>query len=817
MLSSGLDLSKLATKEVNKEEMLSRISTGKAVLFTGAGFSADAINLLGELPPLANDLSFRLCDLFEIEKNNDLTYVADISIKYGDKRKVLNLMSNLFSLKKSSDAADIICRIPWRRIYTTNYDNNIELACANNGLSISSVSMTDNPSDYLPDRNVCVHLNGCILGAVESDLDDKLRLSNSSYVSSDFFLNSKWRSVFYHDIESCSALVFVGYSLYDIAIQQILFNMPFIINKTYFIVRPGSSFEQCYKLGEYGGILKIGADGFADLLKSIDLEKPSVKLTRAFSKRVITDENIVLTDELTRDLFMHGIYKQSYIDGSLMKDFEVPYVFKRNIMDEVCVLLKDGENILIHSDLGNGKTIFKDQVAASLAKDGVNVWSVTDNDASTIDDLYLLCESGRHVIILDELSRYQNFLVQFSTIKPKNINLLLSDRTVNAYNAIKSLTDEGVKIRAYSVDILTEDEVDSFISILSDIGAWKEFTGRTRDKKIQLIKERYSNQLSSVLAGLLDSTDIKHRIQDLLADLMSDDHYKKTIFSIALCDVFGVVKTSGNISDISGTEVIFDFKFRNRKDFKSLYRQLDDNSFQTKSSILSLFIINNFYSDSYIVDNCLEIMGRIDRNEAPHLAELYNSLLRYNSIEKLIPRKTNAIDTYYMGLKRVCVWLVSHPHYWVQYAMCKLSVKDIITAQNHLNTAYHCAELKNNYHTENIDTQQSRLFIMEALACKINAKAAFSNFEKAHYLLSSLKNDAYKFRQVLAYKDIYENLYQSFSKGNKVIFKHCCSNMLAVAISAKDEPEVEIKSYKKSVFINKSIDVLESILLSISR
>ena len=43
----------LKKEEVDVDLMLRKIATGKAILFTGAGFSAGTSNVDGEAPPLA--------------------------------------------------------------------------------------------------------------------------------------------------------------------------------------------------------------------------------------------------------------------------------------------------------------------------------------------------------------------------------------------------------------------------------------------------------------------------------------------------------------------------------------------------------------------------------------------------------------------------------------------------------------------------------------------------------------------------------------------------------------------------------------------
>ncbi|MHC3492459.1 hypothetical protein ACYDMH_17320 [Pectobacterium brasiliense] len=55
-----VDFHSLKLPSVNTDDMLRRISTGKAIIFTGAGFSKKTINILNEEPPLAKELSKKI-------------------------------------------------------------------------------------------------------------------------------------------------------------------------------------------------------------------------------------------------------------------------------------------------------------------------------------------------------------------------------------------------------------------------------------------------------------------------------------------------------------------------------------------------------------------------------------------------------------------------------------------------------------------------------------------------------------------------------------------------------------------------------------
>ncbi|PSW34776.1 hypothetical protein C9J21_02675 [Photobacterium phosphoreum] len=753
----------------------------------------------------------QLCERFNMPVSHKLDFVSDMCIKYGDKDVVLDVLRENFLLKRPSKSNIQICRMPWRRIYTTNYDNSVELACAENDIAIDAVSLIDKPYDYIPHRNTCVHLNGSIINAVKEDLDYKIRLSDASYMSADFFLDSKWRSVFRKDLEHCSAIVFVGYSLYDIAIQKILFDAPHLIEKTFFITHEEATFEETYKLSEFGGVSKIGTEGLGELLSKVELQVEDFLLPVSFSQRFVSEEEEPLDDFATRELLLYGQYDQVKVDKSIVSNFEIPYMFQRKCMDLVTDALKGNHHVLIHSDLGNGKSVFLEHVAAYLAQSGSCVWQLTNFDGNLCKDLDLLSKEGEHIIVLDDVCNHDDFLDYFSAIKPQNIVLLMADRTVSSFASLGHLTKNNIDVRIFSVDALEDVEKEDIAEIIDDQNLWRDFTGLSLDRKLSLIRDKYSDQLSSLLVGLLKSPDIKNRIGELVSEITHNEKYKKTLLSIALCDILNIHKNSSNIADIAGNEVIFTAKFRSLPAFNNLYSIATDNSIACKSSILSLFIMNNFFSDTYVVESCLEIMKRIDGDEAPHLDRLHRKLRTFHNVEKLIPQKQNSLNNYFVELKRHCTWLRYHPHYWVQYAMCRLSFGDTAMAQEHLDSAYKYAGQRDSYHTENIDTQQARLYMMDALTNKANSHKAFSLFEKADVLLNSVVNDHHKFRQVLKYDEVYNVLYPTFSKGNKTKFEYSCKSM----IKAAEKEILDADPTKRITFVRKAQSLLSGIISNI--
>jgi len=321
-----MDIQNLKLPSVNTEDMLRRISTGKAVMFTGAGFSKKTLNIMNEEPPLAKELSKKIGSLAGLgDDNEDLMFTSRIYLKHGDKHELLNLLKDSFVLKSVSDSHMKICSIPWRRFYTTNYDNSIEFACLQAGKRIDSLDIESKPKDYISQDGLCIHLNGLIEKAIVDDLNEKIKLTNASYLSPQSFINSPWNYVFKRDLETASAIIFVGYSMYDIDIQRLLFQTDNLIDKTYFIVHENASFQETFFLTDFGHVLPIGLDGFSKLIteKYQHPEQQEIKDNLdCFSLREVKPENEIITDTQIRDFLLFGKFSEVQIDTSISHNYK---------------------------------------------------------------------------------------------------------------------------------------------------------------------------------------------------------------------------------------------------------------------------------------------------------------------------------------------------------------------------------------------------------------------------------------------------------------------------------------------------------------
>ena len=450
-------------------------------------------------------------------------------------------------------------------------------------------------------------------------------------------------------------------------------------------------------------------------------------------------------------------------------------------------------------------------VAYELSINGYQVYSLHDNGGDYISDLEQISKKETNaIVIIDSFSNYPDLIKHAFKTNLDNIIFILADRNSNS---LKVTDKTPLTFIEHNIDLLTNNEINSAIKIIDNLAAWHGFSSLSHDRKFRLITGKYGSQISLLLLGLLNSPNIKNKIEQQTKIIYENPEFKKTVFAICVCEISNVEPTASLVSEISGVNAIFSPRLRNLDSFKQLFK-LNGTTIKSKSSILSLSLLNNTFTDIYVRDSLLQIVERTDsiKFQDIEIRKVFKSLLRFNVVERILPQNQSALDRYYEQLKFRCTWLMESPHYWVQYAMCQLSVSNLARAQTYLTNAYEQAETKNkNYHTYDIDTQQARLYLNQCINNN-NSTESYRCFELAHKLIESLPIDGRKFRQVLLYKKVFDLKFNYFSKKNKVAFEQAVKKML----EQTRQKDLEIQYNKQIRFIILSEELLETIIDNIS-
>ena len=248
---------------------------------------------------------------------------------------------NCFTVTSVSASHREIASVPWRRVYTTNYDNCFERAASEVKRIWTPISTDVGVSAAL---NRVVHINGHIFNLEIGNLDSQIKLTHSSY-SIDNFQDSQWSQQLRQDFDAAKAVVFIGYSLADLDVSRILRNLGELRNKTVFIVSPNDDAVSNSLLEDYGRVFSLGIDRFAELCSIVEPVKNGGAHEYTWLRKYIEpQEYIKPRDKDCFNLLTKGILKDEHLGWSLSNDGdpENNYAVKRDHINFLLKQISDG-------------------------------------------------------------------------------------------------------------------------------------------------------------------------------------------------------------------------------------------------------------------------------------------------------------------------------------------------------------------------------------------------------------------------------------------------------------------------------------------
>lgn len=818
--------------------IMRQIFRGNAILFVGAGFSEGAIGFDGSIPT-ANKLKeiiFSLMDE-EYDETINLQFVSDFFINEYCKDNLKRIddfiekLKNIFTCKETQQYHLDIISAPWRHIYTTNYDDVVEQAARKTNFRVDSFDL-DSSLDNTADKKYCLHINGRIDKLGKNTINSSFKLTHSSYVNSDSFNTSPWKRRFTDDLDIASVVVFIGYSIYDIDIEKVLQGMPKIRDKVFFIEKESSGSKiKDSQYEKYGKLLRIGVENFAKKIRDYKSSNNAKDIQEEFFTECFVEYSIKQIDnletiresEIDKFLMLGSIEERFLQRETLVYKNKPPFlVVRESWLDKAISILKEHKRLVILSDIGNGKTIFLKQLATKLTQE-YKVYYLKNRGDSALykKDIDKIAQQNEiSYVIIDSYLRYLELVDFIFLQKYPNIKTVLSARTLDHYQYIRDKDDEQ-EIPKLLIDTLDDNEVGYFCDILDTIGIWTESskTNWSLERKKNHIQEECYSQISYILVDILKAKQMADKIKDLVSIALKDDITKRHLFVILLLNVMDIPMGLGLLEQLLGE---YNLSIFQNDIFTYLVHcnLLDrDNEIQPKSSIFSRFVLqSNIFEPQYIIKESLDLLIRIENlgknnlQYSKYLNDVRINLFRFNFIERILPEnnKKNMLVQYYENIKNEIPRIQHDPQYYLQYATCFIANNDFEKAQRYLKIAYDKSK-ETTYDTYKIDNQQARLYLLQSARHSTNIKEAIEHFLKADELLTKRhKDDIYKYKTMLKYKDFIENRCTSFDKNAKDKIRKICENQLKAMANVKGfETDRQDKTYMDcKAMLEKIIDIL---------
>lgn len=779
----GLDLKKDYDKK-SLESVILRAHTGNTLLFVGAGFSLGSQNTKGTALPLAREISRKICELGGFEVDEDLAFSADYFLEYNEPGALIELLKNSFTCTEVSTFHRKIAGIDWRRVYTTNYDNCYELASAQMGKSILPITLEQSPAKYFRSRDICVHINGAIQLLDNESLERSFKLTESSYTNSDAFSDSSWSYRFKKDLEICTQVIFVGYSLYDMEVKRLLVGGDNIMKKTYFITGEDVSQKEYHRLSAFGEVFPIGVEKFGNFLAEStpeQLPEPIGYLASLQKEEISFDAEY--SDSDIRDFLLRGKANPNFILSSLTRNRQ-PYAVEREYIRKSLEILDSTNIIVIHSSLANGKSVLARQIVSHLLIDGKHVYTLRDEESDYEKDIETLTELNQRVyLLIDDFEKNLDIVRYFSNSLGSNGKLILTERPHRHRRAAKTLAEYGLNSYNMNVDYLHDNEVNDLANMLTNTGLWGDLGGVSNESQIRYLSDECESQLSIILMKLLKAPHVLDLFRSAFSEILRFPETKKTVHAICLIQhIYPSACRTSLISSIADSNHIYSKEFEDRVTESGLFEFRGDK-LTTRSSVFGTFILNSLYNASYSIDQMVRVLKKLEKNYSTQSfeeRELNRSMMTFSTLSAILPDKdrVSSYIQFYERLKLEVPYVVNNPHYWLQYGMALISGNNLSDAERILNMAYAKADNQQGYDTTYIDNQFARLNLKKALS-ETEQSLSIDYFMKAHEILRKEDNDIYKFRQAGLYLPYYKERYVYLSKGNRVKFEHAIKEMSA--------------------------------------
>lgn len=704
---------------MNLELAFEHALNGHAILFTGAGFSMDAINLRGKKIKNGSQFAKYISDKTGIDPNTPLTIAAEeYQLKFGEE-SLIEEIQNEFSVKQIHESHSILASIPWRQIYTTNYDNVMETAYAQAGKKLVAVTSEIEVSEIPKKSTLCIHLNGYVDQLKYKSLDGELKLTEFSYVSSSI-TSSAWATQFRDDLRVAKAVFFVGYSLADIDVQKILFESQILSDKCIFIVGENPTQTTIQRASKFGQIYKINTSDFANKLQAFQQTyTPPEKLDflgECIKKYELRKNINTIQDKDVFDLMLYGRYSSELISSSISS--HSPYYRERSLAKNIIDLLDSGERaIVVHSELGNGKTLFIEGVKLIAVQRGYDVYSVENRTRELLSEIqYLTSSSNKVLLVFENYFDYYDAIKYFLNNASKKSAVILSART-----SIHEVTSDDLygyiktnQIPQVNVDKLDHDDIQWIAKLFDQYGLWAEKASFSKKQKIEILNRHPS--FSATLLGLLRSQTIITRFDQLLKQLNEQREYYQVIISILVLSVLNYQTSIDKLIDIWG-EIILNPKFKKDPVISQII-EFEHGDAILRSSTLARYLLKLVVDGKIVVDTLIH-MRRVSEEKiksSDYFKTLAKNLVRFHNLYNLIPEsnKKTSVLYYYESIKNLPS-SKEHPLFWLQYGVACLVLKEFDRTEKYLSTAYAYARETPNFDVVQIDNHYARFLLEKSI------------------------------------------------------------------------------------------------------
>jgi len=725
--------------------------SGGGILFCGAGFSADCLNFK---PDETLCTGAQLLDLFNTELHQDPPYrnlqnAADALHKKVADNGMMTLLKQRYTVSNvTSDMADLL-RYPWQAVYTTNYDNALEIASQAAHKQAEPLNNTDDPST--PTLNLpIIHLHGYVQKWDIHNIRESCVLGAESY--SKLTHVKKWLNRFRHDIDQAQIVVFVGFNAGDFHLNQAINDLTGLREKAFFINRPTAQADPDVTAAQkrLGTPFFTGRAGLADtIMRLLATDAPKAPHLASFVRYTPPDPAATVPTQVQiEDLFLYGKVEPSQLARDASNDVSEYHIQRSAIRETLDAVAGDARIVLFDGYPCDGKSLLTTDLAYRLsgARPVYQMRQAYENVLNEVADI--LHHTPNAALIIENCfdlpaERLASIARQFDC---QNGILILTSRAVAVDASTAGLTSlQGLgSFRKMPLACLNNDEARVLSDLADQIAGWRDFYELDYNARLRFIQNTCQASLPHFLLRLLQSDYVANRYREEFNKLSLSQTEREAIIIALYVTHLGENAPVSFLSNAMQTDygaVIDKLNARAGNDSFRLVRRTGE-IIQTVPSIGAQNILQNLFKDTEIVDAIVALLKNLAAtNRNPFEQRMFSQMMRYSILSHVVADRYE-INRFFEHNKQE-LQMRRMPLFWLQWHMAKCAAEELLDAEKFLEQGYSEADeyerrTEKTFDRRQLDDRRAKFLMLRA---KKNSRAGaelFRDFKEAIELTSKI-------------------------------------------------------------------------------
>jgi tetratricopeptide (TPR) repeat protein len=711
------------------------INQNQVVLFLGAGFSTDAINLAGSRLPSSPELCRILWKLLGYTGTWDetpLQILFDSALRR-DKRRLEEIMQQNLLVKEAPSWYDFLGKAFWHRIYTTNVDNLVEEVFRRAAMPIRKLAVVSATTQDYEDRDQFLHtiqyvkLHGSLPGAVE-----KLTFSRGQYATRSAVVHDVWYDHFVRDYAT-HPTIFVGTVLNEPLFHQYLavregrlsregraLDFPERRLKSYLISEKISEpVKDNLKELNIVSVEATARDFFTFLFEHIQplssrldvlkLRHPDLSAVLSETREVLTTAQAEALEDFygsfhrVPDLTPRPEHTKNYLLGysptwqDLANNLDAPREISEALINSAhSVLEKAGLQVLsVIGSAGSGKSTVLMRVGKHLHQEGHTVffthgWSLPSG--YHIRDAMNLVP-GRAILIIDnaEISAplMPSILEALKAAERPPVILLASQ--ANMYDRLERRLAPDTEPLIIAVPNLSPADIDNVLTVLRETGLLGRLQGMNDDQRRHEFKIRARSQILVAMREATRGEGFDYIIQQEYANVEPENaRILLLCVSLASCENLPLTREQFIACSESTDFETLGYLDRNLRDVVVADPFHPDNLF-ARHSLIAKQVVEQCAPKTELCEAYVRLLLTLSHDFDPQRPRrsrgyrLYQLIINHRSIYERFEMAIDSARKIYESIKSQ---LERDWQFWLQYGSLELEYGQLSLAENYLDQAF---------------------------------------------------------------------------------------------------------------------------------